>query len=409
MLARSLARTRLVATLLAVLAFVSVLGWSEEARAYPWMIRHDYAACSMCHADPSGAGILTPYGRAQSEVLLRTRYGADNPEEDPSKLGSFGFGALPMPEWLDAQLDARSLLLHVSPPAPAPSTTRYILMQADAATSIRAGAFRAAGSLGFAHEGALLASVTRGSGSEREDRLISRQHWIGAVFGSDDAFFLRAGRMNLPYGLRILEHTSFVRASTKTDINAAQQHGVALAYNHEGWRAELMAIAGNFQLRPDALRERGGAGYLEKAIDPTLAVGLSSLATHVDTDVEAQTSSFRQAHGLFGRYAPVKPLVLLLEVDGLVKSPKRRRIDVGGAGILQADFEPVQGLHFAATGEILTTSFARSSPSFGGWLSAYWFFLPRLDVRADVVQRSVPAGDDRVGVTTFLAQLHGWL
>ena len=44
------------------------------AHAYPWMIRHGYSGCGVCHVDPSGAGLLTDYGRAQSELLMATRW-----------------------------------------------------------------------------------------------------------------------------------------------------------------------------------------------------------------------------------------------------------------------------------------------------------------------------------------------
>lgn len=392
---------------LALAALVLLVGVlvAKPAAAYPWMLRHEYSACTMCHADPSGAGILTPYGRAQSEVLLRTKWSPDKEDEDPAKLGGFAFGALPMPEWFDAQVDARSLLLHVVPPSPAPSTTRFILMQADAAVAMRLGGFRASGSLGFVHEGALAASVTRGA----EDRLVSRQHWVGYAFGTDDAFLVRAGRMNLPFGLRIIEHTSFVRSATRTDINAAQQHGVSLAYNNDGWRGELMAIAGNFQLRPDALRDRGGVGYIEKSLDPKLAVGATTFVSHVDHDPAAATSAWKQAHGLFGRYAPVKPVVVMLEADALVTSPKQKDTAVGATALLQVDVEPVQGVHVAGTGELLDPDFGDGAASLGGWFSAFWFFLPHLDLRADVIYRNVPAGDDRAGVVSFLGQVHGWL
>ncbi|MCW5836856.1 MAG: hypothetical protein KIS78_30960 [Labilithrix sp.] len=400
----SFARVALRAALFALVLAGALLA-SRSAHAYPWMIRHEYAACTMCHADPSGAGIVTPYGRAQSEVLLRTLWGEPDEDADPAKLGGFAFGAVPLPEWLDLQADVRSLLLRVSPPDPAPSTNRMILMQADAATALRLGAFRASGTLGYAHEGALGASVTRGTG----DRLVSRQHWAGFVFGDDDAFLVRAGRMNLPFGLRILEHTTFVRSATRSDINAAQQHGVALAYNKESWRGEAMAILGNFQLRPDALRDRGVSAYVERAFTPGLALGATSLITHAELDLTARTSAFRQAHGLFGRYTPVKPVVVMLEADVLVRSPKRQAIDVGTTGLAQVDVEPVQGVHLAATGELLTERYGEDALSLGGWLSAFWFFLPHVDLRADFVYRSLPVADGRAGVVMWLGQLHGWL
>ena len=391
-------------SLLTVAIFVVVLFVARRADAYPWMIRHDYTTCSTCHADPSGAGIMTAYGRAQSEVLLRTHYGEPKEDEDPAKLGGFLFGAVTLPEQLQLQADLRTLFLHVAPPAPAPSSNRIILMQADAAASVSAGAFRAAGTLGYVHEGALGASITRGD----EDRMVSRQHWAGAVFGKDEAFLVRAGRMNLPFGLRVIEHTLLTRQATRSDINAAQQHGVALSWNIEGWRAEVMGIAGNFQLRPDALRDRGGAGYIEHAFSQKLAVGVSSLVTHAEHDLETGRATFRQAHGLFGRWAVAKPVVILAEADILARSPKRRAIEVGSTGFVQVDVEPLQGLHVAGTGEILTTEFGNPS-TFGGWLSAFWFFLPHLDVRTDLVLRNVAAGDQRDTVITYLAQLHGFL
>ncbi len=388
-------------------AFAVVVGFlltTRDALAYPWMLRHDYAACSMCHADPSGAGILTAYGRAQSEILLRTRWGEVKEDEDPAKLGGFAFGVAPLPEWLDLQADGRMLAMRIMPPSPAPAISRNILMQADAAAAVRVDRFRASGTLGYIAEGALGASVTRGD----EKRLVSRQHWAGIAFGEDDAFLLRAGRMNLPFGLRILEHTSYVRRETRTDINAAQQHGIAFAWNQPGLRAEAMAILGNFQLRPDALRDRGLAGYLEHSLDTKLAVGASTMITHAATDAEFQTSAFRQAHGLFGRYTPVKPLVLMMEADILAQSPKGKPIDVGATALLQADVEPIQGIHVAGTGEFLTKRFA-DPLSYRGWLSAFWFFLPHVDIRADIIYQSDPTNGGRSDTVSILGQLHGWL
>src|SRR5580692_10203580 len=85
--------------LLSWASFVAVaLLWSRSASAYPWMIRHDYQGCVPCHADPSGAGLLTEYGRAMGENIMRSRYGSKPTDEPPSYAKPF-FG-LPTPEWL---------------------------------------------------------------------------------------------------------------------------------------------------------------------------------------------------------------------------------------------------------------------------------------------------------------------
>ncbi|HYJ11210.1 MAG TPA: hypothetical protein VEX18_19440 [Polyangiaceae bacterium] len=45
-----------------------------------------------------------------------------------------------------------------------------------------------------------------------------------------------------------------------------------------------MAIAGNFQLRPDDYRERGYSAFVEVAPWDQFAAGVSSLVTHRELD-----------------------------------------------------------------------------------------------------------------------------
>ena len=396
---------RVVAFVVVALAFAFVFVAGERrAFAYPWMIRHDYTACSQCHVDPSGAGLMTLYGRAQSEVLLRTHYKGGEADVDP-ELGGFVFGLVPLPEQgVRAQVDARALVLHVAPPSPAPPVDRLILMQADGAVGLETPTVRAALTAGFAHEGALPAAVT----GSKTDNLVSRQHWAGYGFGEDKQWLARAGRMNVPFGVRSLEHTLWVRSTTKTDINSAQQHGAALSYTGEKLRGELMAVLGNFQLAPRALRERGYAGYVEWAVAPSLALGVSSLTLHTSFEPQERVASFRQAHGLFARAVPWKPLVILAEADLLLTSPKRRAIQTGTAAMLQVDLEAVQGVHLILTGEAVDTTLARKPLSFGGWASAQWFFLPHVDVRVDAIAQLATEGS-RLEVVSLLGQFHAFL
>ena len=59
-------------------ALIAVALFAPPAQAYTWMIRHGYGGCVTCHADASGGELLTPYGRVQSDLILRMRYGKDN-------------------------------------------------------------------------------------------------------------------------------------------------------------------------------------------------------------------------------------------------------------------------------------------------------------------------------------------
>ncbi|HEX3854150.1 MAG TPA: hypothetical protein VHW01_24470, partial [Polyangiaceae bacterium] len=359
-----------------VLLFVSF--FPSRAYAYAWMIKHAYSGCPVCHADPSGGELLTAYGRAQSDLLLRMRYGkpGGSSEAQPSSSGSSSFdsfdsdeddkkgsaspaaapdkaapadddktdansgeddddddadkpaaakpgaaksdgaakpaakadaeaapaaeapkeelktddsgsidtsgflwGLVNTPDWLLLGGSYRQLSVYKLSPKPTSFVT--FPMMADVYGQMQFGQFRVEGSLGIVRVGvgspyARSAQITGNQGDQWN--LLSRTHWIGYDL-ADGQVTLRAGHLNLPFGVRIPEHTMWVRQSTRTDRESAQQDGVALAYNGEKLRGEAMGIAGNYQVRPDKFRERGYSLYLEYMTGTRTAIGLSSLVT----------------------------------------------------------------------------------------------------------------------------------
>ncbi len=383
-------------------ALVAPLVVTKEARAYPWMIRHGYTSCQPCHADPSGAGALTEYGRAQGDILLRSRYGAN--ADEPSNTSKFLFGIAPVPEGVRLGGDVRAALLRVKPEG-APAMSRAILMRADGYADVVLGRLRIAGGLGFVPTGSFGSALTRSP----SDNLVSREHWIGVEIGGEHEWLLRAGRIARPFGLRSIEHTLWVRNLTRSDLDDDQQHGVALAWSREAVRAEVMAIAGNFQLRPDAYRERGYSAYVEVAPTSRLAIGLSSQITRAERDMTFHVMTYRHANGIFARYSPWGPLVLLAEADSVYQSLTWNGHRGGFATMLQADLECVQGVHVGLTGEAKNGGASGEAPSFGGWLTALWFFAPHADVRVDgILQRFGSVGPSSSALT-LLAQLHAYL
>jgi hypothetical protein len=376
------------------------------------MIRHDYAGCNMCHADPSGGGLLTEYGRAQSEVLLRTRYGRENANAEPGKVAEFLFGAVTLPESVLLGGDFRVMQMHVTTPG-SPATDQLIWMQADLEGQWSVDRVHFNGSIGYEPLGDLPAALTHSS----QENLISRVHWAGVDLDEDKQWMVRAGRMNLPFGIRSIEHTLWVRTQTQTDIDATQEDGLAVSYNGAGLRGEAMAIFGNMLLSPAAYRQRGYSAFLEWAPLTDLAVGVDSLVTHADRDVTLQTPLWRQAHGLFGRWAPVRPLVVSTEWALTFESQPATatagaKNTAGTAGMLSLDVEPLQGLHVGTTGELQDTPLSgqgSSPPSLGVWGTLQWFFAPRLDIRGDAIAQSFAAGPNRTTVTTLLGQFHAFL
>jgi len=394
---------RFLPALFGLIAFAVLTLGASRADAYPWMIRHEYTGCSICHGDPTGGGVLTAYGRAQGDLLLRTHYSTPKEgeeAEDPSPTAGFLWGAWEPPEWLLAGGSFRAATL-VKKAASNPADVRFIQMQADLRAIIRPSFFRAGGAIGFVHDGGLAAAVT----SMDKNNIVSREHWAGVAF-KDDQFLLRAGRISLPFGIRNIDHTLWVRKDTRTEINTGQQHGVAFSYNGDTLRAEVMGIAGNFQIHPDAYRERGAVGYLEYTISPHYTAGVSGLFTSAQLDTTTSTKMKRGIAGLFMRASPTRPLVLMAEGNALFNAAEGASLAVGMVGMLQADFEPKQGIHVLGTGEVRVDP---TGVSAGGWLGAAWFFLPHADVRVDGIVQSVAGSAESTLVTSFLGQLHFFL
>ncbi|QRO00077.1 hypothetical protein JRI60_14185 [Archangium violaceum] len=176
-------------------------------------------------------------GSRQQQTLLETQWGTPNLEGEANPNTQFLHGALgsSRPEWFLPELSVRAGgLFSRSVNLGASSNEGQVrdvlvpvVMAADVRAAVVAGAFRAMASLGVAPRRAFAASLTP-VGDIDGPKLISREHWLGATL-LDDALFIRAGRLTLPFGIRSVEHTLWARAVTRTDSNDSQQHGVAVA------------------------------------------------------------------------------------------------------------------------------------------------------------------------------------
>jgi hypothetical protein len=349
--------------------------------------------------DPSGGGLLTTFGREEGEEVLPMRYGAPPSDETIAKRAGVAWGLVKPPDWLLVGAALRLGFVGVKVD-PGPLKFSPALMQADLRAGVRAGGFRASASLGAVDADGTPASLA--------GPLISREHWVGYSFASDE-LILRAGRLNVPFGLRTVEHTFWVRQTTRTDINDTQQHGLAIAHASAHVRAELMGILGNFQVSPAGRREQGYSGYVEVMPLPWAGAGASSLITHADFDPNLHAANTRQAHGLFARVGPVEQLALLGEADLLIDSPHGLATTRRWVGLLQVNVEPKQGLQFLAAGEALSAGLGTTRSSWGGWLGINYFFWSHCDARVDVVRQAIGFGDTRVGATSLVLQVHLYL
>ncbi len=379
------------------------------------MIKHDYTGCAVCHVDPSGAGLLTEYGQAQSVLLMQMHCGAPPAGDEAPSYANFAFGLIPLPEWLLAQVTFRGAQFWVSQTTPGtagtPSVTvsdqRFLMMLLDARAEIKLGVFRAAGSIGWGTTPFTTPAVilTNAAGT---NQLLSRDYWLGLQL--DDNTLLRLGRMNLPFGLRNVEHTAWVRNNTQTDINYSQQTGLALAFDNGHVRTEVMGIVGNFNVSPDAYRQRGFSGLVEVPVAERATIGFSALVTRAELTANSPSPGLHEVYAVFSRWAPVEQVTLLAEGDVFFNNTLGSgSVQPNAASWLQVDYEPIQGLHFAPAVETLTT-YGVAGTGFGAWMTIDWFCLPHTDIRLDGVYRSAPSSTAPASnVFSFLVQLHTFL
>jgi hypothetical protein len=378
------------------LLFLTILGLGlahgGEAHAYAWMIKHGFSKCGSCHSDPSGGETLTKMGRIESELLLSA--GGDS-FDVPSKSAQFLWGAIDEPDNVRLGGSYRHMFLYTAAVPTVPSTFRQFPMQLDFYGSATFGTFVAGASLGVAR-GIEGATHVRGAQLNQEAGdgfiVLSRSHYLG-LWLTPEAL-LRVGRLNLPFGVRIPEHVMWARESTRTDRESDQQHGASLTYARGRWRTETMIVIGNFQINPDRYRERGITASAEYLLTPTLALGGSALLTRAAEDAfTGVEDSVRYAYGLNGRWGISPKLSLLAEFDML----KEKGRDRGYTGFLQADYEPLRGLHFMLTGEVLDQGLLQDSgilplrgagaARYGSWISIAWFLATHLELRLDGVMR----------------------
>lgn len=367
------------------------------AVAFPWMVSHGYSSCGSCHVDPSGGSALTGYGRAQGWIHVVTPY--NRTAEEPPPVSEFAFGAVTLPEVVIAQADVRTALV------PRPGDVSAYLMQADLRGGVATDRFTAYASAGVVSEGA------EGSWLLQDPDLpvhpVSREHWLG--FRPSRSLMIRAGRMNLPFGIRTDEHITYTRGITRTTVNDDQQLGAALAWTTREVRGEVMLIAGNFALSPDDFRERGYSGYVGLTPTDRLDFGLTSLIAAAAADRDTLQERLRQAHGLYGRWGATERIALLGEVDALLDSGGGDAT-AGFVGVLSGDLEPTQGVHLKAGGEVCDPVLSDDSAAAGkGWTAVQWFFAPHVNVRLDALYGALYCTPGTEARPMAVAQLHGYL
>lgn len=167
-----------------------VLAAPSLAHAYPhFQLSSGSAQCSQCHVAPAGGGLLT-----EGETLAG------------GATGAILHGAISLPGWLQLGGDVRVAALANDTGSPEGAELAVFPMQLDLAMRVVSGAWSASATVGARGR-------VRTAGSDDASLasyFISREHyamWRPEAQGP----YARIGRFAAPYGLRLADHTAYVR------------------------------------------------------------------------------------------------------------------------------------------------------------------------------------------------------
>ncbi|MCG8420477.1 MAG: hypothetical protein MJE77_21290 [Proteobacteria bacterium] len=250
----------------ALIGLLCYLGPIERAAAYPQFQFSTYATtCTACHFSPTGGGLVNGFGRGEAGDTI-SQYGGD---------GGFLHGLWTPPEWIQLGADFRGASI-VKKTWDEPQVLGFP-MQADLYTR-------------FAFKDFSFNLITGLRGSAREprrplvERLWSREHYL-MWSPSTSNYYARVGRFFAPYGLRLPDHSAYVR-------RYLGQHTLEETYNlsfgrmDDAWEAHGTLFMPS-PLFPFGRRASGGTFYYERRIrDDSASFGAQSRFDISSDDVQ---------------------------------------------------------------------------------------------------------------------------
>jgi len=171
-------------------------------------------------------------------------------------------------------------------------------------------------------------------------RFVSREHYVMWREGAT-GWYARAGRFFPPYGLRLAEHTAYIRRFLGFNI-LEEPYALSGGYVSDEWELHLSAFIPDFVRADVGERGSGGVAYYERRVGTTIAYGGQAKLQVGDEDT-------RFMYGLVGKIFFEAPKIQLLAEADLVYQTFRH-VDFNQwqmTGYLGAAWLPIRGWMFS--------------------------------------------------------------
>jgi hypothetical protein len=262
---------------------IAVLLAAARADAYPqFQWTSGTPQCAQCHFAPAGGGLLTPWGQDEGGDTIAL--GGD---------GHFLHGAVQLPEWLAIGGDLRVAALANDTGSSNGTELAVFPMQADLGVHAGGDKLAVAAVVGF--RGAVRSgepdsppsNPPAGDATSPSLRsyFVARELYAISRAEAQAGVYVRAGRFAAPFGLRLADHTAYVRRYLGYNL-LEETLGVGAGYLGDGWEVHATAFAFD-PLQGSTRHEIGGAVMFEA--QPTdVALGVSARAGKTTDDSRAQ-------------------------------------------------------------------------------------------------------------------------
>ena len=342
-----------------VIAVLAVLFAASTADAEPYLAVQQGLKCSGCHVNASGGGMRNAYGNVFAQTGLPAR---------PATLDADSWTGV-LNDWIAAGGNARGHWRRDDVPGSGTSTDTA-LQEVRLYLQITAIPNR------------LSLHVDQHLAPDDNDN----REAYARVSTRDGAWSLKAGRMYLPYGLRLEDDLAYVRQVPGVSM-FTPDHAVELGWETAQWTSQLAVLDGGDQVSARTAH-----------VQPTWRAGAS--VNHRDTPL-----GNRLALGVFGGLR-TGPVAWLAEVDRI--DDESLVFDATPlVMLLEADWRPRQGHNLKFGVESYDPD---SGSDTQRRLSAVWEYTPIRFLQLRIGHRRYD-GDDAIGFLnrdqTF-AEVHGF-
>jgi hypothetical protein len=367
------------------IASAALLLCARAAVAYPhFQLAGDAATCAACHYAPAGGGMLTEFGQEQSADPLS---GGGN--------GAFLHGAVTLPRWVSVGGDVRLAALANDVGSTEGTELAAFPMQADIALRLGTEQLSVFGTAGLWRA---VRSDASGPGGLPPLRFISREHYLLWRPGLSN-FYVRGGRFHAPYGLRLADHTTYLRRHLGFGL-FEEPYALSAGYVIDAWEIHGTAFISRPLEAP--VRELGGALLAETRVGDAV-LGASARSGFAPSSARHQAGVFAKYWWAESRLMWVAELDAVRQIFIAAPGPPRWQA-VAYAGPI---WMPVRGLSVGVAYELFAEDL-RVRGLERHAVDAWAAFLPWAHFEIMLSARAQRIGPDG-GAWAGLLQLHYYL